>query len=173
MCTPQSPNCGSCPLQKQCAAYKNGTVDQIPNRGPKQEKISIKVAIVVIKDPINANKFFIQKREHGGLMGGLWEFPGGKCEKDETPDQALRREVKEELGITLKNIQPITQIKHAYTKFIVDLHCFRAEQGKGTLLPKAASDYKWVGLDELANFPFPAANVKLIERLCIDSNNQQ
>ena len=164
-CTPQSPSCATCPLQLECKAYKAGTVSDIPNRGSKQEKVPIQVAIAVITDPQNANKFFIQKRQHGGLMGGLWEFPGGKCKEGETPKKALKREIHEELGISLKNIKPMKRIKHAYTKFVVDLHCFKAEVNEGIINPKVAIDHQWVALDELANFPFPAANVKLIEHL--------
>lgn len=165
ICTPQAPGCGSCPLQAVCSAYRNGTVDQVPNRGPKQEKVPIQVAIVVIRDPENENKIFIQKRPQGGLMSGLWEFPGGKMEKGETPEQALGREINEELGITLKNIKPLKRIKHAYTKFIVDLHCFYAERAHGTLEPRASQHHRWVMFEDLKSYPFPAANVKLIEQL--------
>ncbi len=170
VCTPQSPNCGTCPLQSSCGADKANTVNDIPNRGPKQKRIPIQVAIAVITDSQIANKFFIQKRRHGGLMGGLWEFPGGKCKEGEDPKQALKREIKEELGVTLKRIKSIKRIKHAYTKFIVDLHCFQAELDKGSINPTAAIDHEWVTLAELTNFPFPAANVKLIKYF-IKTNN--
>ena len=174
VCVPKNPKCGECPLRAECAAYKNDTVEQVPNRGPKQEKVAIRVALAVIqkscdskksKAPDLENKIFIQKRQHGGLMGGLWEFPGGKLKSGENPRKGLNREIQEELGITLKNVQPLTRIKHAYTKYIVDLHCFSADYDSGDLNPTAASDHKWVSLDELEKHPFPAANVKLIKEL--------
>jgi A/G-specific adenine glycosylase len=165
MCTPKNPKCGECPLQSECKGYEAGGAAQLPNRGPKQEKVPIKVAIVVISAPNLANKIFIQKRQHGGLMGGLWEFPGGKCEANETPKKALNREIKEELGITLKNIKPLKRIKHAYTKYSVDLHCFKADHDQGELSLNSATDHRWVDVTELEQFPFPAANVRLIKEL--------
>ena len=134
-------------------------VDQIPDRGPKKESKHIKVAIAVIKKD---DKVFIQKRPAGGLMAGLWEFPGGKVEKGESALKALHREVKEEVGITVKNVKRIKNIKHAYTSFKVDLHCYEAEYGDGKVRLRSASDAKWVRISDLKKYPFPAANVQLI-----------
>ena len=165
VCTPKSPKCGECPLAKECQAFRNDAVSQGPNRGPKQEKIPIQVALAVISDPDNDGKIFIQKRKGKGLMGGLWEFPGGKLEKKESPQKALIREIQEELNIEIKDIKSITKIKHAYTKFTVDLHCFTATRAHGQIKLTAATDHRWVSLEEINNFPFPAANVKLIKML--------
>ncbi len=168
VCTPKNPTCESCPVQSVCEAYKKRTIANLPNRGPSAEKIPIRVALAVIRhphsetDPAMSNKFFIQKRQQKGLMGGLWEFPGGKVEPGETPEQALHREIREELGITLKNPRSFMKIKHAYTRYTVDLHCFIAEQGTGKIQLTAARNHRWVTLEEMGQLAFPAANVKLI-----------
>lgn len=174
VCTPKNPACEKCPLQSVCKAYKAGTVDSLPNRGPSTRKIAITVALAIIrhpdahKDPAKLNKFFIQKRQHKGLMGGLWEFPGGKLEPHETPEQALHREIKEELGITLKNPRPFMNIKHAYTRYTVDLHCFLADHVDGKI-KATAQDHRWATMEEMKKLPFPAANVKLIKKLLTNS----
>jgi len=158
-CTPSATDCGACPLKSRCKAYERDMVDQIPDRGPKKESKNIKVAIAVIR---KGDKVFIQKRPSIGLMAGLWEFPGGKVEKGESALKALHREVKEEVGISIKNVKRIKKIKHAYTSFKVDLHCFEAEHEAGKIELKSASDGRWVRLSDLEKYPFPAANIQLI-----------
>lgn len=161
-CTPKSPDCSTCPLSQVCKAYQEGVVDQLPDRGPKKELTYIEVSIGIIR---KAGKIFIQKRPEKGLMAGLWEFPGGKVEKGESKKAALEREVKEELGISLKNIKLKQKIKHAYTSFKVDLHCFEADYRSGELSLNSAVKGKWIEPSELKSYPFPAANVKIIEDL--------
>ncbi len=158
-CTPAATDCRPCPLKSRCKAYENDMVDQLPDRGPKKVSKNIKVAIAVIK---KGDKVFIQKRPATGLMAGLWEFPGGKIEKGESAIKALHREVKEEVGISISNVRPIKKIKHAYTSFKVDLHCFAADHEEGEVQLKSASDGRWVELSDLEKYPFPAANVQLI-----------
>lgn len=162
VCTPKVPQCGACPVREACLARTKGTVESLPNRGASTEKVQLKVALALIQ---KSNKFFIQKRRQGGLMGGLWEFPGGKIEADETPEQALHREIEEEVGIQLKTPVPFLKLKHAYTKYQVELHCFLAEYNRGRVRLAAAEEGRWVRLDELDHLPFPAANKKIIQEL--------
>ena len=161
-CTPSSPDCKICPLTSVCRARKENMVNQLPDRGPKKELKNIKVAIAVIKKD---DKVFIQKRPSEGLMAGLWEFPGGKIEKGEGVEDALERELMEETGFTVKNIKKFRQIRHNYTSFKVDLHCFEADYDSGNLRLKAATQGKWVKISDLKKYPFPAANVELIAGL--------
>ena len=164
ICLPKNPKCSECPLCDSCIAFSKGDPQNLPNRGASQKTESIRVAIAVIRD---ADKVFIQKRPSSGLMGGLWEFPGGKIEKGETPRRALIREINEELGIVLKDIHLITIINHAYTRFKVELHCFSSVIKTGTPLLKQAEKGQWVSVSKLNEYPFPAANAKLIRDFLI------
>ena len=137
-------------------------VDQLPDSGPAKKTKNIKVALAVIK---KGDRVFIQKRPSVGLMAGLWEFPGGKIEKGESALDAIHREIREEVGISIKNVRVIKRIKHAYTSFKVDLHCFSAEHAEGRVRLRFASDGKWVKRSELKKYPFPAADVQLIADL--------
>lgn len=162
ICKPKNPHCLKCPLVSYCKAHQNNTALQLPNRGESAKNIPIKVAIAIIyKD----NKIFIQKRKSKGLMAGLWEFPGGKVEPDETPQKAVNREIEEEMKIKLKNIKLFQRIKYGYTKFSVDLHCFTADYESGKIKLTAATQGKWVEIEKLRDYPFPAANVRLISKL--------
>ena len=161
-CTPSSPDCKVCPLNSLCQAYNTGMVDQVPDRGPKKVSKNIKVAIAVIR---KGDRVFIQKRPPKGLMAGLWEFPGGKVERGESAIGALDRELMEEIGIKVNNVKRIKKIKHAYTSFKVDLHCFEADYSSGKVKLKSATEGKWVRVGELSKYAFPAANVQLIADL--------
>jgi len=162
VCTPNNPDCDICPLQKECLGYKKGTMLSLPNRGKKTKIKIIDVVLAVIR---KGDKVFIQKRPPTGLMAGLWEFPGGKIQQGETPQSALRREIMEEMGITIKNLRPIMKIRHAYTRFKVNLHCFLAEMDKGKIHLSFAQKGEWVRLQDLRKYPFPAADVRLILEL--------
>ncbi|MBI5412028.1 A/G-specific adenine glycosylase [Candidatus Peregrinibacteria bacterium] len=159
VCTSQNPKCAECPLRKQCAAYAEGMQEILPNRGIATEKIELDVAAGII---FKKGKILIQKRLTHGLMAGLWEFPGGKIETGETPKQALRRELKEELGITVKKLRPFIEIQHSYTKFKVHLHCFVCNYANGRIRLTAATRHRWAEPKELKKLPFPSADVKII-----------
>ncbi len=160
ICTPQNPQCEICPLKSQCLAYQRGRTAEFPE--PKKraatEAISVVVALI-----FNANdEVFMQKRPAKGLMGGLWEFPGGKVETGETPEVALEREIQEELGITLKNPQFFMKLRHAYTRFKVELSAYISQSHEN---PQTKLASKWVPISELEQLAFPAANQKLIRAL--------
>jgi A/G-specific adenine glycosylase len=161
LCTPKFPRCGSCPLQKECAAYDLGIQEQLPKKAARR-KTTLSVAIGIIS---KEGKVFIQKRPNKGLMAGLWEFPGGKVESGETVEEAFSREIQEELGVSVENVRPFLRLKYAYTSHLVDLHCFLADYGRGRLRLKAASEGKWVKPEELKNYAFPAANGRIIREL--------
>jgi A/G-specific adenine glycosylase len=162
ICLPKNPPCLQCPLKKNCEAQKSGQQDLYPPRKQKTSTSKIEVSAAVI---IRRNRIYIQKRKIGGLMGGLWEFPGGKFESGESAEQCLRREIKEEMGVTLHIDEKLMIIKHSYTRFRVTLHVFSCRLRSGKLLPTQCEEWDWVKAEELETYPFPAANVKIIKRL--------
>lgn len=162
ICTPKKPACARCPLKDHCKAIRAGTVLNLPNKGKPVFTVPIQVSVAVIR---KKDKIFIQKRLNSGLMAGLWEFPGGRLEKKESPEAALHRELQEELNIQVQNLRPFMRLRHRYTKFRVDLHCFLADYHKGQIELKAASESRWVSPQELDRFPFPAANRRIVTAL--------
>ncbi len=162
ICTPKNPRCSECPLQKDCFALRTEKVTELPVPKVRAKSTPIQVAIAVME---RNGKVFIQKRPPTGLMAGLWEFPGGKVENGEEIEIALRRELREELGVEVENLRPFMVVKHAYTRFKVELHCFLADWASGEPELKAAVDGKWLQKDTLRNYAFPAANKKIVEGL--------
>ena len=162
ICTPKNPKCPLCPLQKICLAEKENRQSLLPVKTgkPKIEKIRTVIALLW-----KSNRIFIQKRKAEGFLGGLWEFPGGKVEKEESLEDALKREILEELGIEIEIVSPRPPIRHAYTRFQVTLYPFDCIAVKGKISITSATGYKWVKPEELSSFAFPAANKRLIENL--------
>lgn len=164
LCTPKSPKCEACPLRTDCQMMKQGlNPTNFPRKKAKTEKVKLNVAVALLH---HEGRIFVQKRPEEGLMAGLWEFPGGKLEEGESPLEALQRELDEELRLQIDQARPFMRLKHAYTKYLVDLEAFWVdlkEEPKLDLL--AASESKWASLRELEELTFPAANRKLIESL--------
>lgn len=164
VCTPRSPACASCPVKEQCQSLAAEVVHLRPVMPDQKPSIALQVAAGVLLDN---ERILIQKRPPHGLMANLWEFPGGKLQAGESPEQALVREFREELELEIRVLDKITVIKHSYTRFRVTLHvywCTLASPGQEPVL-HAASDFRWTLPEELDQYPFPAADCKLIQML--------
>ncbi len=111
--------------------------------------------------------FFIQQRPANGLMADLWEFPGGKINQGEKPEDALVREFQEELQFSIQVEKKITTLKHGYTNFSVTLHAYLCKlipENQSPIL-HFASDYRWIKSEDFRAYAFPAANRRLINLL--------
>ncbi len=163
VCLPSNPSCPRCPLEGFCASLGAGAVHEKPPRTRKKTS-AIEVSVGLL---FRGEEVFIQKRPPEGLMPNLWEFPGGKIRDDETPEEALVREFREELNLGVRCLDPVAVIRHAYTSFRVILHAYRCALREGGQEPvlRAAVEARWVGLPQLDDYAFPAANRKLIEIL--------
>ncbi len=163
VCLSARPQCSVCPLTAVCRARQQGTQLERPVRPPRKRIPHYDVAARVIW---SANdQFLIAQRPLNGLLGGLWEFPGGKQEPGETLPQALQREIREELGMTIKVADHITSIKHAYTHFRITLHAFHAFHAGGVPQHLGVDDHVWVSLIDLDNYAFAVTDRKIIAAL--------
>jgi len=162
VCSPKSPACKQCPLRSSCEAFCEGSVEQFP---PAKKKVPTKKIEVCAAIIVKNSKVYIQQRAKGGLMGGLWEFPGGKKEKGESNEDCLKREIKEELGTNITILDKAMTIKHTYTQFRVALHVFNCRLNGQRLKPMGCEQWKWVSPAKLDTYPFPAANVKIVKYL--------
>lgn len=159
ICKPKTLACSMCPVQSFCMAFAAEKTTEYPKRqksSPVPEK-SVVVGIIYKKD-----KVLITRRKNDGLLGGLWEFPGGKIKKGETPDQACIREIKEEVNLDVKIDSFLTQIKHAYTHFKIRMDVFYCRYVSGKVKLNGPIDYRWITIDEIDHYPFPKANHKFI-----------
>ncbi len=162
ICKPSQPSCLVCPLARCCEAYKRGAPEKYPVRTPKKKRPHYQVAVALIW---RGKRLLIARRSDQGLLGGLWEFPGGKQKPGEELPETAEREVWEELGIRIQIKKLFMVIDHQYTHFTVTLHVFHSEYQSGKPRAIGCSDFRWVKVEELSQFAFPRANGKIIERL--------
>jgi A/G-specific adenine glycosylase len=164
ICTPRNPSCSRCPIKVHCQALQTGVVNLRPLARRAKDTVPIHAAVGVL---VHKGKIFIQKRPPSGLMPHLWEFPGGKMQNEETPEDALVREFREELELNVGMLQKVALIRHNYTTFRVTLHAFSCQLEDASQQPvlRSAVDGRWVTPEELDLYAFPAANRKLIHRI--------
>ena len=109
-------------------------------------------------------RWLVTRRQRGVHLEGLWEFPGGKCDRDETLTDCLARELLEELDVSSRIGEEIFTTRHAYPDRSVELHFFRCEL-LGEPVPQLGQEMRWVSRDELAALEFPPADAELIGML--------
>ena len=162
VCTPKRPGCTSCPIKGVCEAFQSNMVEQYPKRvkTPKIPQVYIATGVVY-----KGQKVLITHRKPEGLLGGLWEFPGGKIKKGETAEAACVREIQEEANLHVKTDEHLTRIRHAYTHFKIVMDVFICSYVTGRIRLNGPDDFRWVRLDEIDDYPFPGANHKFIPML--------
>ncbi len=163
VCATALPRCESCPLQADCLAQQRGTQLERPVRPVRKRTPHYDVVAGVIYR--EDGKMLIAQRPLEGLLGGLWEFPGGKVEAGESHEAALVREIMEELGVRIRPNYQIVAVKHAFTHFRITLHAYHATLLAGVVQHLAVRDHAWVTLEELAGYAFGKADRKVIDAL--------
>ena len=162
LCLPRNPACPNCPLEKICAARALGIQESRPVLKPKAEVPHYTVTAAVLR---RDGKVLLAKRPSKGLLGGMWEFPGGKAEKGETLESCLVREIHEELDVPVKVGEPLGVYKHAYTHFRITLHAFLCELADGEPRPIEAAELAWVSPEDLGKYPMGKVDRQIAKRL--------
>jgi len=162
VCLSSKAFCGSCPLSYGCKAAKSKNPLLYPIQIKRSKKIKVEAAVCCI---YNKNKqILLQKRENTRLLSGLWEFPGGKIQNNETPAQAVIREIEEEVKIKIKNPKYCGIINHTYSTYMVKIHVFTALLDDQNRIHEN-KNLKWVFKKNMINFAMPKANHKIIKLL--------
>jgi len=159
ICTPRSPACPGCPFREACRAEATGVPEAYPLRIPKKAIPHYDVALGLV---FHKDRVFIDQRPYDGLLGGLWEFPGGKVEAGESVEAALHRELREEFGMTVRALELLPQVSHAYTHFRVTLHPFLCRFLAMDAQAAEGRPWQWVEPDALHRYPMPRANRKIL-----------
>jgi len=162
ICVPKNPRCLLCPLSELCQARILGMQEQRPVMKPKKEVPHYTVTAAVLwRD----GKVLLAKRPSTGLLGGMWEFPGGKQEAGESLAEALQREIREELAAGIRVNEPYGVYRHAYTHFRITLHAFFCEIVDGEPRALEAQEIRWLTVSELVDYPMGKVDRQIALRL--------
>lgn len=128
---------------------------------PRQAHIEVAAAVIVGPD----NQILLSLRSPDAHQGGKWEFPGGKFETNETPHQALIRELKEELDINVLEASEYLHLSHDYAEKSVTLHVFKVTDFSGEPHGMEGQEVRWFSVAELEALEFPDANYPILEKI--------
>ena len=162
VCRPKGPDCRHCPVKALCEAFDTDRTDVFPETVKRTPIPLQEIAVGIV---FKSGRILIDRRPPKGLLGGLWEFPGGKINHGESPEQAAIREVWEELRIRITVQEPLVTVHHAYTHFKVRIHAFLCRHLEGRPLCRSSTAVRWIWPSQLDRYAFPAANKRIIQTL--------
>lgn len=160
ICTPARPACGDCAVSLFCKACQTGQVNEYPKRLKRKPSPEHHIAVGIIR---RNSRFLITQRKSEGLLGGLWEFPGGRVRKGESAEQACVREIKEAVNLEIEIDSFFTRIKHAYTHFKIVMDVYNCRHVSGRVRLNGPVDFQWATMAQIKKHPFPKANLKFIQ----------
>jgi A/G-specific adenine glycosylase len=163
ICVPAEPRCLLCPLIGACRARKEGIQNALPIRATRSQRPHRDVTAGVIWN--GSDRLLITQRPLDGLLGGLWEFPGGKRRPGEELPACLHREIQEELSIKIQIGELLCVIEHTFTHFFMTLYAYDCQWIGGEPQRLGCRDLRWVTLDELGAYAFPVADQRIIAHL--------
>ncbi|MBN1670787.1 MAG: A/G-specific adenine glycosylase [Kiritimatiellae bacterium] len=159
VCRPKQPGCRQCPLRTDCTAFRTGRTAKLPVRSPRRPVPNHEIAVGVVW---RRGRVLIARRKQDRMLGGLWEFPGGKRRAGERLAQTAAREVREETRLKVRVGPPYCTVRHAYSHFTITLTAFRCRCLSGRATPVTSDEVKWVSLTRAREHPMPAANKKVL-----------
>lgn len=166
VCTPRKPDCQACPVRSWCRAQAElDDPTTLPLKPPRRERPHVEVTAGVIW---KENRLLLARRPPGGMLAGLWEFPGGKIEEGETLAACLAREIREELAIEIDVGEPLASVDQEYTHLSITLHALQAHWRAGEPQTIGADAWEWVTVEQLDDYAMPRADRRILERLAAD-----
>jgi A/G-specific adenine glycosylase len=174
VCTPRAPDCPNCPLVQLCQAYALGLQEDRPvlEKKPPIPHYTVTAAVIhqpdsALQNALHETPVLLARRPSHGLLGGLWEFPGGKLQDGEDLSACLQREICEELGVDISVGEAFGIYRHAFTHFRVTLHAFLCRLEGGTPQALEASEIRWVKPQDLTAFPMGKIDRQIASRLVL------
>ncbi len=164
VCDPRRPRCGLCPLRTVCRSFQRGDPTAVPRprrRGPRPHWV---VGAAVTLDA--RGRILIARRPDDSMLGGLWEFPGGKIEAGETLPHCIRRELIEELGLDVDVGPEVARVRHAYSHFSITLHAHVCRPARGRARPLRCAAIAWIRPEEASRYAFSRADLHVLAAVC-------
>jgi A/G-specific adenine glycosylase len=162
VCLPGRPRCSVCPAAGLCEARARGEEGRLPIHRRKKPIPHREVVAAFIQ---SGGRYLLARRPAAGMLGGLWEFPGGAVKPGESPAAALRRKLRADLGIRVQVGREVGSVNHAFTHFSMTLHLHVCKISGGRPVARRYTDVKWVYRSDFDRYALPAADRKLFSRI--------
>ncbi len=159
LCTPRSPDCATCPLRRSCDARRVGDAEALPRKAAKVRVRSVRGVAVWLE---RRGRVLSVKREAGGLLGGLWELPGGELQRGEKPADGAARLTRAGLGLQIEAIRSAGRVQHGFTHRNLTLHLVRAEALPGRIRRRGFSQHRWLAPSSLREMATAALTRKAL-----------
>jgi A/G-specific adenine glycosylase len=171
VCTPSSPKCLICPVAECCRAREAGVQESLPVKTKAKAPRPVDVVAGVVW---HGDRVMLARRPATGLLGGLWEFPGGELPEGLSWERGLHAVMAEKYGMTLEVEAHLTAVRHVFSHLVWDLRAYTARPAPDSDLPPDGPDLRWVAPAELGAFALPVAHQKVADALmaCLPSREK-
>ncbi len=159
LCTPRAPRCPACPLARRCLARRAGDPESLPLRARKAEPGRVEAVAALC---LRRGRALAVRRPPRGLLGGLWELPGGDLAPREEPAAGLRRALAERVGLRVARLERAGAVEHAFTHRRLRLHVFRCEGATGRTRLADFDAHRWLAPARLGELPHGAVTRKAL-----------
>ena len=150
LCRPRSPVCQACPLESLCDAVRVGDAEALPIKSKKKPPRSVEAVAGWLE---RRGRVLVVQRPQAGLLGGMWELPGGEIEDDASAEQALRRHLAQRLGLAVTHAERVGEIEHVFTHRRLRLHVFRCGPASGRVRRSGLASHRWLSPAAIAKLP--------------------
>lgn len=159
LCTPRAPSCAACPVARHCEARDRGDPAALPVKRKKPRRRSIEAVAGWV---VRRGKALVVRRPASGLMGGMWELPGGEIQRAERPAAAMARTLRERVGLSVDGAIPLGAIEHGFTHLQLRLHVLRCGAPRGRVRLREFEAFRWLAPGALDAVPHGAATRKAL-----------
>ncbi len=157
LCTPRAPGCGACPARGHCAARRRGDPENLPIKAARRLPLRVEATAGLV---LRRGRALLVQRPPRGLLGGLWELPGGELARGEKPEQGLRRALRERVGLELTSARRVGSVEHVFSHRRLQLHVFRCGEVRGRTRLSDYHEHRWLPASQLLSLPHAALMVK-------------
>jgi A/G-specific adenine glycosylase len=150
LCAARAPRCEACPLAGGCAARRAGDVEAFPRRAPRRAVPRVESAAAWLE---RDDLVLAVRRPARGLLGGLWELPGGELADGERPAAGLRERLRASVGLSVGRLEPVGCVEHALTHRFLRVHVYRGRAPRGRVRLNGPSAHRWLPPEQLVELP--------------------
>ena len=162
ICTPRMPRCASCPVSRLCDARAEGDAESLPIKTRKKPAHKVEAVAALV---LRRGKALAVRRPSRGLLGGLWDLPGGDLAPGETPRAGLTRALRERAGLEISRVSAMGTIEHAFTHRKLTLHVYRASTSTDRIRLDGFAGHKWLSPGAIASLPHATMTAKALDLL--------